>query len=465
MDNSKIDLAVREENKRALAVAAGISDEEAANRLSKRVLVSFDRGNISSKGLVDELLPVLRKTLRVDLTTDKAKEYAVELIIGDAPTLSDAPKIFAVLRGDRLIVRQRRPKYPGQRPTYPLFTLIAACYLAGAVIGRAIGEGISNLPPEAFDVPFGSFAKLNYNLLDYVDVGEAYLAGAGAIGNGFLWAARYTSLRGRLHVADSDKVSAGNLQRQIWFKRTDVGKYKAEALCDRARGYIPECELKAAVCLLQDHPDATDGAWLERLIVGVDSRRSRRHLQNLFPGEVFDASTTGSEEIIIHHNKQPMDTACMGCIYYHNQQEISFDEAVAKQLGISVAEVQRQHITPEIAQRICSVHPSLSAEGIVGEAFDSLYKQLCSGQKLRSSAGKQVIAPLAFVSVLAGAFLVLELVRRQSKDFSDPTNFWRFSPWRPPVAGLGQVMPRRPDCECCRTPLRNIQHSFWKKHG
>jgi hypothetical protein len=41
------------------------------------------------------------------------------------------------------------------------------------------------------------------------------MAGAGAIGNGFLWAARHVDIRGTLHIADDDRVSSGNLNRRI----------------------------------------------------------------------------------------------------------------------------------------------------------------------------------------------------------------------------------------------------------
>jgi hypothetical protein len=464
MDQPEINPDAHGENVRALMAAAGIPEEEAVSRLEQRVLLTFDKSDWTATFLKEELIPVLSKTLRVDVEADKDATYSVELILGQAKVQTSVPSVFVVLRSDSLIISETRVVRPNQMPPAELLIVIAACYVAGAAIGRAVGEGIPNLPPPEFEIPFDDFAKVDYALFKHVELGEAYLAGAGAIGNGFLWAARHVGLQGKLHVVDDDSVSAGNLQRQIWFRPEDIGKAKAKVLSKRAQLRIPHCQLIPAVCRLQKHPNAYEGPWLRRLIVGVDSRRARRHLQNEFPGEVFDASTTGSEEIVLHYNKQPPELACMGCIYHHDQQEVSADQAIAEQLGIGIAEVREPRITPEIARRICLTHPTLQHELIIGQDFATLYKQLCSSQKLRSLSGKQVVAPFAFVSVLAGALLSLEIIRRQAGDYSDHSNLWRVSPWQPPFPGTRQTKQRRSDCECCgRREMRTLQQHLWKR--
>jgi len=40
-----------------------------------------------------------------------------------------------------------------------------------------------------------------------------------------------------------------------------------------------------------------------------------------FPGEVFDASTTGISEVDLHFHKQPTTGPCLGCVYPHTPQE------------------------------------------------------------------------------------------------------------------------------------------------
>jgi len=199
---------------------------------------------------------------------------------------------------------------------------------------------------------------------------------------------------------------------------------------------MPQCHLEPAVCRLQEHPARSGGPWVRRLIVAVDSRRARRHLQNELPGEVFDASTTGSQEIVLHCNRQPTELACLGCIYPYDEAELTHEQAVAGHLGIEVEAVREERINSAIAHRICAAHPHLDPREIEGLAFDTLYKQLCSSGKLRSVAGKQVIAPFAFVSVLAGALLLLEIMKRQPGDEREASNDWRVNPWRPHTAGF-----------------------------
>ena len=261
---------------------------------------------------------------------------------------------------------------------------------------------------------------------------------------------------------DDDVVSPGNLQRQIWFSDTDVDAPKAERLCVNARPFLAECELLPAVCRLQEHPHRNDGPWLRRLIVAVDSRRARRNLQNELPGEVFDASTTGSEEIVLHYNRQPTELACLGCVYFHDEAEMTHEQAVAAHLGIDVAAVRKERIDAESAARIYAQHLDLTPSAIEGLACDTLYKQLCSSARLNSTAGKQVVAPFAFVSVLAGAMLLLEVIGRLRVNRWAHFNDWRVSPWRAPVPEMRGRRRRRDSCECCGRPeLRRINEMLW----
>ena len=87
-----------------------------------------------------------------------------------------------------------------------------------------------------------SFSELGIDsaaLGQEVDLGHAYLAGAGAIGNGFLWAARYLNFRGRLEIVDDDCVTSGNLNRQMWFGPADVTHPKADRLAAGAQPLVP----------------------------------------------------------------------------------------------------------------------------------------------------------------------------------------------------------------------------------
>lgn len=464
MAENHLNADARKENIRALMLAAGISEEEAGQRLDQQVLLTWDSADGVASQLAGEIEPILSRTVQVaqDLG-DQAVPFAAELILGDASPRTEGKKLFAVLHPDRLTVNTDAViAAQCAAPEFPLLTLIAACYATAGILNHAIGDGLINRAPVDFEIAFEDFLDPDFDLSQPVDIDEAYLAGAGALGNGFLWAARHADLHGVLHVPDDDTVSDGNLQRQIWFTKEDVGESKAETLCKKAQAFLPHCELKPAKCRLQEHPNRTNGAWLKRLIVAVDSRRARRQLQEELPGEVFDASTTGSQEIVLHYNKQPTTHACMSCIYHMDEAEIRHEEAVARHLGISVEAMALDRIGQETADQICAMHPQLKPENLMGLSFQSIYKQLCSSQQLKSASGQVVVAPFAFASVLAGALLLLGLMTRLQSTQSPAFNDWRINPWRPPVPGMKQLRKKIPGCECCgRAEIQGIFQVLW----
>lgn len=442
-------------------LAAGVSEEVAAQRLEAKILITAANDD-ASQNLKNELVPILKCTLHT--TNDPQEEGIItELIIGHCQSRSTAPRIYAILNNAYISIGSVPiNNLDSSLPTYSLFTLISACYVAGAVIFLAVGDGMPNRPPKDMDIPFSSFIDPAFDLNANIDIEEAYLAGAGAIGNGFLWAARHLNLYGKIHVVDDDIVSSGNLQRQIWFSAEDIGEPKAKILSERAQEYLPNCQLIPSISRLQNHKDASEGAWLKKLIVAVDSRRARRELQNELPREVFDASTTGSQEIVLHYNRQPNKLACMGCLYSRNEAEINQEEILASHLGIEISDIHAGRISIDIARKICKMHPQLIVDNIIGLAFDTLYKQLCSSAQLKTSAGKQVIAPFAFVSILAGCLLLLEVCSKTA--FMQQNNEWRLSPWHPPIQEIKQRRLKRQDCECCSPfEIVELNNYLWEE--
>lgn len=136
--------------------------------------------------------------------------------------------------------------------------------------------------------------------------------------------------------------------------------------------------------------------------------------------------------------------------------------AAVEHLGITVDDVRAQRISPQIAERIVKKHTDLSVKDITALAFDTLYKQLCATGRLQNSSGAELVAPFAFISVLAGAFLLLEVIQRVGHETMVSNNEWRLSPWRAPFPGGRQLRPRRADCECCGRPqLRRFRAATW----
>jgi hypothetical protein len=322
-------------------------------------------------------------------------------------------------------------------------------------------------------LPFGlpdplvlSFDALGLDLEDLsrpVDLGHAYMAGAGAIGNGLLWAARHLDVHGRLEIADDDRVDSGNLNRQVWFGTDDVGFKKVERLALKAQPFFQGLELVPRPVRVQDLPEKSPGPWLRRLIVAVDSRRARRQLQNEFPGEVFDASTTDIREVVVHYNRQPTTDACLSCIYEPDGEELSREQHIADHLGVSVEAVRCERISAVAAAAIVQRFPALANVNLINTAYDTLFKRLCGEGLLKTVAGRRVTAPFGFVSVLAGALLAVELVRRLGPGSSDRNfNYWRVSAWHAPLARRRMLRPQQPGCTFCDNPiLRGVNARLW----
>jgi hypothetical protein len=225
---------------------------------------------------------------------------------------------------------------------------------------------------------------------------------------------------------------------------------------------LPKVRAIPHTVLLQDVPTRFAGPWLQRLIVGVDSLRARRSLQTEIPQGVFDASTTGISEIVLHFHRQPTNCACMSCIYPHSPQEDAHERHVAGALGVSVADVMQTRISGDAAERICQRYPQLKPSDLVGIAYDTLFKQLCSTAQLTSAEDRQVLTPFAFVSALAAALLAIEFVRRVQRGHDELFNEWRLSPWSNPVMRRQRFLKKRADCEFCGDPLlASLTEEMW----
>lgn len=454
------------ENARTLAAAIGIGEDQAEQMLEVDVVVTATTDDPVTNCLAENICVLLSRTVRsVTRTPQLQTSPAVEVVIDEAAPVTAAPVVWAGITERRFTIGTERVGSSRTAEIHPALSLLSACYAAGAAMRVVVGDPFplpfSDPLVVDFDHLFGSDRPWLY---EPVKLEEAYLAGAGAVGNGFLFALRHFQVRGSLHVADPDSVSNGNLNRCLWFTSSDVGGHKAERLVSSAQPFFPQLQLIPHAVLLQDVPAARGGGpWLNRLVVGVDSRRARRNLQLEIPGAVFDASTTGIAEIVVHFHRAPTDGACFSCIYVQEEGELTHEAHVAESLGVTPEEVRALRVTPEAAARICLQYPQLRQEDLVGLAYDSLFKQLCGQGALRTAADRQVLAPFAFVSVLAGTYLALECVRRLHHAHPERLfNYWRVSPWCSPVTRLRTWRPKNPRCEFCTSEvLRRVTRELW----
>ncbi|MCC6545054.1 MAG: ThiF family adenylyltransferase [Nitrospirae bacterium] len=453
-----------EENGRTLAVWLGIDEEKAIELLDTAVLITPNQECNNSLFLAERLIEILSRTVK-KVTSERIFNPSVEVVIGNAIRKTSALAVYVGITDSHITISYY-PIITDQNPNvHPVFLIIGACHAAAMAVNGIIGEYLPyrNQNPIILDYKkmYGSDLELFYTK---AFLGEAFLAGAGAIGNALLYSMQFFDIEGKLNVVDPDIVSDGNLNRCLFFSESDISNNKVEVLVRKAQPYFPRLKLIPYPSTLRDVPLRTGENWLRRLIVGVDSRRARRSLQNELPGEVFDASTTDIREVVLHFHRQPTKGACLSCIYFQEEGELSHELHVAEVLGVSVEEVQKGLVSKIAAAKICAMYPDLAEDDLVNKAYDSLFKQLCGQGRLKMAEDKQVLAPLAFVSVLAGAYLAIEIVRRiQKKNVEDIFNHWKVSPWHSPNMRLCKVQPKRIGCEFCGNEIfMNIADRLWK---
>lgn len=447
------------ENQLTLQKLLGLNKDASQKILGSAVLITI-KGNHSR--LVEFLEKILSKTFEIVHTVpDPNVNYSCEILSDSSYRISEGPYIFLGQKGKEKLTVSLHPLTEAlEENTHPFLYFLLACYTGGMVLRKIA----SALPIKTNDEIVINIAQLINNkgiLSSEINIGTAYLAGAGAIGNSFLYALTTFQVQGELNVVDPDFVSGGNINRCLLFVDGDVGQNKVDVLVNRAQPYFNKLKLVPLPCELSKVPDKFSGAWLEKLIVGVDSRRARRNLQGEIPKEVFDASTTGIEEVVIHHHKRPLKGACLGCIYAKEKQEEAHEVHIAESLGVSLDHVKKQFIDNEAAELITKKY-SIDKNEVLGIPYDTLFKKLCGEGKLMTSKNNQVLAPLAFVSALAGALLALMLVEKHL-EITD-YNYWRVSPWTNLVFQLQQKLETNPNCEFCNDQVfSSVSESLWGK--
>lgn len=451
-------ITAQQENAKTLATALGIDEDTAETLLDASVLITADTADEVSTRMATELKLLLQRTVSVVVRDiDQLKQPDVEVVIGPSASRSRAKCLFVGITED-LIEIGKAPREPYVTSIrHPALLLIGACFAAAKTLACYLGERF----PFSVDEPLVlNFREIFGGDLDSfhepVDLGAVYLAGAGAVGNGFLYGLRHFDVQGIIHVVDPKLVKEGNLNRCMYYDSDDLGLQKAERLSSKAQPFFKNASLIARTHDLRELPERGAGPWLKRLVVTVDSRRVRRSLQNEMPGEVYDASTTGIQEVVVHFNQQPaVEKACLSCIYLEEDGELTHEQHVADLLGVGVNKVQETFIDADAAMKICLRYPQLSPEFIKGTAYDSLFKQLCGQGELQVAADKHVLAPFAFVSVLAGAMLAVELFRRVRKgSAAEPYNYWRLAPYNSPNIRGRYNREKVEGCEFCGDPVR-----------
>lgn len=449
-------MSARAANMRALRELLGLDAETATRALDSIVLVTA----LAGSKLAEHLQLILGRTVTV--TTDSpVSPPTLEIVIGSLEPRSRASSLF--VEADSAVARIGNERRSSQLvPMHPIFELLTACYASALAIERIVDSGGATRDVE---IRFADYLAVD-RLLVPVRFARAYLAGAGAVGCGFALAAALLPLEGLLIIADHDDVDDSNPHRQVLYTAAHVGQPKARVAAAWVNDRQGSLRASGEECRLQEVSDRTDGAWLEQLVVAVDSRRARRALLEEMPLHVYDASTTGAEDVVLSFSTAANGYACITCAYPEDRAERAHEQHVAEALGVELEQVRAQHIEPDAAARIAARYPGVEASAIEGLAFDTVFRQLCGAGRLRAAeqSTKTVVAPLAYVSVLAGALLALEFYRRVGRrDVAEPFGSWHVHPARSPVPDLRRMHAARPGCACQKEAFALTVKEVWQR--
>jgi hypothetical protein len=439
----------------ASQVLANFRLEDFKGRLSAHVVaLSFDDAAVNSPegraslDLSVRLLARIYPALAVHPMGSAASEYAARLgelahsindqielqegladtdiVVNIGATATAAADVINIgSDGWSALLSRHRPVGSGQT-TNPFGAGAAACFGAANVFRRIFADqlprgGLDDL----VDLSLSTYlqgTRAGSELPECCDLGDSYLAGLGAIGNGAVWAlSRVQGLAGTLHLVDHENADLSNLQRYVMTTQDDIGRSKVRL----ARTFFTQGGLK-----VRAHPkrwaDYVDGRrkrTFERVAVALDTAEDRIALQASLPKWIVNAWTQDVDLGVSRHGFAD-DGACLACLYLPTGAVKNEHERVAEELKIPDAQLEirnllqtHQPVSEPFVRRVATAFgvPFEALENFVGQPVRTFYRNaVCGGLMVNltggASAGTAVV-PMAFQSALAGIMLAADLVK------------------------------------------------------
>ncbi|WP_316173351.1 MULTISPECIES: E2 ligase fold family C protein [unclassified Bradyrhizobium] len=478
----------------ASQVLANFRLDDFKHKLSEHaVALSFDDAAVgSSEGratldLAIRLLARLYPVLSIHSVGPAAQEHRVQLrrlalsindqlelrdgladivvAVGDSKVPSGHDAIYIGSEGWRALLSQDGPV--GSGPTSnPFGAGAAACFGAANVFRKIFADQLSRGDlDDQIDLSLLTYlqgAAGEPMLPESIDLGDAYLVGLGAIGNGALWALpRISGLGGTLHVVDHERADLSNLQRYVMTTQDDVGRRKtslARACFEQSRLKIKHHPQRWA-----DYVDACRRRSFERVAVALDTAEDRIALQASLPKWIVNAWTQDVDLGVSRHGFGD-DEACLACLYMPTGLVKNEHERVAEELRIPDAHMDirtllqtRQPVSESFVQRVATAFgvPFDALQAFVGQPIQNFYRTaVCGGLMVGLTGGAHVgtaVVPMAFQSALAGIMLAADLVKHAARMPVSSATTTRINLLRPLAPFLSD--PRAKDssgrCICC----------------
>lgn len=354
----------------------------------------------------------------------------------------------------------------------PVLALLTACYATGRVCKVLLGDALAGRGSyQPFSILDFDRGEVEFDWSRDAVIGHATLAGVGAIGSAFLFAlASHGVATGRLSLVDHDLLDRPNLCRYSFFTEEEIGILKVLNAKRRLDSLGMQLEVEQFGQRFETYFDENyhrdPGFRVERLISAPDRRDTRRRFQAKLPRQLWDAST-GPNQVVLHHNDYDPRLACLTCIYPETPDENAHLRHVANALNVPLERIlSGASITTADASAIHSKYPQLAVVDVVGKEFDSVFRQLCSAGEIKAGPSQSVLAPLSFVSAIAGVLLYFEFIKSFNPEVFGPFQEYNYSyldPLTNPNPSFRRLKNRKPDCVCADTTYRKVFAKIWQQ--
>ncbi|MCP1838778.1 molybdopterin/thiamine biosynthesis adenylyltransferase [Bradyrhizobium sp. USDA 4524] len=401
---------------------------------------------------------------RIDLPTDISGS-SVAIVVGKSGLAGEMTKIFIGSDGWRARLSRGAPIGSGSTPN-PFGAGAAACFATANVFRFVFasqlvcGDLDRQIDVSLFD--YNHESGSGPNLPDCINLGDAYLAGLGAIGHGAMWAlARLPGLVGTLNTVDHDIVDLSNLQRYVMALQKDLDKPKSKL----ARKLLKREGLRITAHPLKwgDFVAKRGNRNFERVAVALDNAADRISLQASLPRWIVNAWT---QELDLGISRHGFDDgkACLACLYLPSGLVKNEDERVAEELRLPEARQEvrdllqkGERVSEDFVQRVATAFsiPYADLQPFVGQPLLNFYQRaICGGMMIgltgTGNAGTAVV-PMAFQSALAGLGLAADLVKHAAGLPIPPSTSTRVNLLRPlaPVLADPRARDASGRCICC----------------
>lgn len=408
---------------------------------------------------------------------NKPELSGIHIVVGDTPLTSPEP-IFYIGSDNWLAKLSTLAPVGSGKTDNPLGAGAAAC-MASANVFRSVFSSLlphseidQNLELSMYD--FKQTAFENPDLPPTILMDNTMLVGAGAIGNGVIWALRNClPLKGSLTVIDPDLIKLSNLQRYVLATQDHIGCVKTKLASDY--GNTVNFKLVEGEGDWKNFIHSFSG-FIENIAVCVDNVDTRIMCQANLPRKIFNAWTQ-QEDLAVSTHTNFLDEACLCCLYMPNHEAPSLSTEIAQQLKVPEPMIRnylanQKPLDKPLLDLICNAYnlDVTQLESHIGEQIQVFYSDVvCGGILLKLSNdttlknGSEMQVPCAFESAFAGILLASVLIKNAMGKDLVISAINRFNLIRKLSPYTYHVVEKNGSCICTDEIFRKVFAEKWMR--